>query len=113
MPPENSLSFLLHKPKQSFIIEPSATEERRVTMATATYERAFFTTFSEPHEWWEEYDARREEAYRALVKGKTCLDCGKCRVCERDAGIGYCTEDGEFRYADDIPEKEGMECFAA
>lgn len=69
--------------------------------------------FREPHEWWDEYDARREEAYRALVHGKTCLDCGKCVRSERHPDEGFCTEDGEFRTEEDSPERDGMECFAA
>lgn len=69
--------------------------------------------FSEPHEWWGAYEERREAEYMALVKGKTCLDCGRCRRCEKHPDTGYCTEDGEFVYADDRPEETGCETFEA
>lgn len=75
------------------------------------YQPTLERQFSEPHAWWDEYDARREEQYRELIKGKTCLDCGKCRICERTPTIGYCVEDGEFRYDTDNVEQAGYECF--
>ena len=78
---------------------------------TATYETAFFTSFNEPHTWWDLYDARREGEYQDLIAGKTCLDCGKCRVCERDSSIGFCMEDHEFVYGDESVYNIGCECF--
>lgn len=60
--------------------------------------------------WWDWHEEQREEHYRSLIKGKTCLDCSKCVKSDRYP-CGYCTEDGEMRYEDDIPEKAGFECF--
>ena len=110
MPSKFPRSFLLHKHTQYVTIEQPRREEGYMATMTAS---GLLRQFHEPHEWWDQYEAERDEAYKSLIKGKTCLDCAKCRVCERDASIGYCTEDGEFRYADDVPEKEGMECFRA
>lgn len=69
--------------------------------------------FEEPSEWWDEYEARKAEYYKRLTIGKTCLDCAKCVRSERHPDEGWCTEDGVFRYDDDRPYEDGMECFAA
>ena len=68
--------------------------------------------FSEPPEWWDEHVARMEAEYREMIRGKSCLDCAKCVRSDRYP-CGYCTEDGEMRYADDRPGELGLECFVS
>lgn len=66
----------------------------------------------EPHEWYDWHEAQREESYRAMIEGKTCLDCARCVKSDRYP-CGFCTVDGEMRYEDDVPEEAGFECFEA
>ena len=68
---------------------------------------------AEPHEWFAYYDARREEEYQALIRGKTCLDCGRCRKCKKHPDTGFCMEDGDFVYDDEYVKDIGCECFEA
>lgn len=67
--------------------------------------------FAEPHEWWNLYDAWREEEYQNLIAGRTCLDCAKCRRCDEHEDTGFCMEDGEFVYDTYDVATIGCECF--
>ena len=70
--------------------------------------------FMEPHEMWDEYAARKEAGYQSLVKGKTCLDCGRCRKPDPytgHSGIGFCLEDGEFVFDDAFVSEIGCRSF--
>ena len=58
---------------------------------------------------WDRRCEEREAAYRALIAGKTCLDCGNSEVCGRHPDTGYCTVIGDFVYADDIVADIGCE----
>lgn len=66
-------------------------------------------------EAWDLYCDRQEREYKALIAGKTCLDCGECVKCEIEGheNIGYCREDGEFVTDDETIEEMGIECFRA
>ena len=77
-------------------------------MSMAILERQFV----EPHVWWDRYQDELDEEYRALVEGKTCLDCAKCTRSERHPDIGWCEEDG-FVDGDETVRQRGLECFEA
>lgn len=62
------------------------------------------------HASWERACEAEDEAYAALIEGKTCLDCARCVKSDRYP-CGFCTVDGEMRYEDDVPEEAGFECF--
>lgn len=60
-------------------------------------------------ESWDLHCQRQEERYAALISGATCLDCGRCETPDLSehngyAGIGWCTEYGEFVFEEDTPE---------
>lgn len=69
--------------------------------------------FCEPHEWWEQYDEAREREWQSLIAGKSCLDCNRCRKCEKHPDTGFCMEDGEFVYDTDLVAENGCEFFRA
>ena len=83
------------------------------------YQPTLERQFSEPHAWWDEYDARREEQYRELIKGKTCVDdCGKCRIPDiHDSRfhfmtVGFCPEIDDFVGEGDTPARFDCQSFA-
>ncbi len=60
---------------------------------------------SDPSYDYDVYCERQERAYRALIKGKTCLDCLSCEHPEEPYkdDIGWCLMSDCFVYADNNP----------
>ena len=72
---------------------------------------------SDPEKEYDIWCAKREEAYRAFIAGKTCGDCSNCskpdeRDWENPERMGYCRVMGEFVSLDnDTPEDFDCEGF--
>lgn len=69
----------------------------------------------EPYEEYDVYTGKRDEYYKRITEGKTCLDCGNCTLpyglAKQYDGIGYCKVIDEFvddRYTID---EIGADCF--
>lgn len=62
---------------------------------------------------WDAYIDWKEDDYRKLIEGKTCLDCDLCVKCgvEGHEGVGYCKEMCDFVSDADTPESIGCETF--
>lgn len=52
---------------------------------------------------WDVHQGRRDDAWASAVNGKTCLDCGNCRLPDVVASIGFCLVEQEFVYDFDTP----------
>lgn len=66
---------------------------------------------------YEEMEERAENAYRRLVEGKTCGDCGCCERPESDGfknpeRIGFCTAHMVFKSLDEKVDWEECDCYA-
>ena len=62
---------------------------------------------------WDSYIEWKEAEYKALIKGKTCLDCGNCTKCDIQGHetVGWCHEDGEFVDDSELVSDLGCETF--
>lgn len=58
----------------------------------------------DPAHDWDVYCDMKEKAYKALTDGKTCRDCrGKCEINpDDDSAWGWCREQGDYVYLDDL-----------
>lgn len=67
----------------------------------------------EPYHEYDAYMAARDERYKQLIDGKTCMDCGKCALPDFEGweGIGWCRKFGEFEYDDQTVAEIGCEHF--
>ena len=78
-------------------------------------EVSLYAQFSEPHEWWEQYQAEMEERYAADIAGKTCLDCGGCNRCgiKGHECVGWCPEVGIWVTGEDTPARQDCGAFVS
>lgn len=69
----------------------------------------------EPSHEYDIWEAKQEEAYQRLIKGKRCRDCFNCNEPGKEftnpEGIGWCEEASEFVYLDELVEGSGCESF--
>lgn len=66
----------------------------------------------DPAHDWDVYCDMQEKAYKALIHGKTCRDCGQCEVNPDDDSIwGWCRDIGEYVTLDDIVSEIDCEDF--
>lgn len=66
----------------------------------------------EPHEFWDEYCAKKEAARQAELKEARCHDCANYHAAPREittACIGWCSAFDEFAEGGDCPAEIGCE----
>lgn len=69
--------------------------------------------FVEPHVLWDIYCENREAEYQRAIRGMTCLECARSKVCEVEGheGVGWCPEIEDFVTGNELVSDLGLECF--